>query len=430
MKDFGGPWASAAHLQATITKAAYPTLAIGDTATVNVGDAPAVYTWGKSNPNAAEEWLPPSWMTVLRDWQNLLTKAEYAPVNLAIMGHSLVFGANAAATDAEAEVSAFASLLRKKFARLLGAPEAGMIDLQSTQWTLAGASTATGSTGPACRGLTVNPGAGFTATITLPTCTYIDIYSTESNGSDGLPLTGAYAYSVDGGADVTVPYTATNGPKKVTIGPLTQGPHTLVLKKNDGTNAVYLGTVRYHSGRGVCVSRHGKLGWSVRDLLGRPGATNNTQTNAAVRERLKRGFAFYGSDTLNLLMCPRNDWKLQIAQSLTPAITAADVGEIVAYTAAQGIRTLVVNDPADQFPTDVAVGSYSQSDFDTAVKAATLANGGYWLSVKDAWGTYATAQASGLMDGVDRIHPPTLGHADIARFLFNELSLYRRRPAG
>lgn len=239
------------------------------------------------------------------------------------IGDSLVFGVNS-----ESDASVIANSIRDPlsapgqlgeiFAREFGVGYAGSMtpfftgtDSRVSPNALTVSST-TGPLGMVGRGTSTS---GSYVQFATPNCTSVDILFYND---DNTPNTGSFEYTVDGGTAVAVPLSSPfNANKTISITGLANTTHTIRLTSTHATNQNYWQGIRFHHGKGVCVARYSRPGWTSNDALGK-GALN-AGADANGQTRLALGI-HAGSPSLTVITLGHNDWGKQSTEISTPAV--------------------------------------------------------------------------------------------------------------
>jgi len=242
----------------------------------------------------------------------------------------------------------------------------------------------------------------------LPVCSEIKVMTWEDTATSyGVPA-GAIDVSVDGGG-ATV-YNGTGGAsvqklwQVANMTGLTAATHTVRLTRGAGLNALH--GVLYHSATGVTVLSMG-IGGSTTEHL-RAAASGDWSPSAAQTDRVARASFQTIPLDVAIIVVGHNDASQQVARSLTPTISAANLLATINYLRANSgaPAILIVTDPwpnltgsplayPDWWPALTAL-----ADGTTDVAAITTA---------DLIGTYAEGSAEGLYS--DSIHLSNAGYS-------------------
>lgn len=371
-------------------------------------------------------------VAALRPWYDAYADAGNSRALIHVAGDSLAYGlwsdGAATFTDAGSAPNSLSTQLARLMNARLGTPTTfSLVGVDGRNSFAGGSPQLNVGLAGLCRSLSTN---AETITFNLPACTAFDIIYYESDGSsingNASPNTGNGDYQVDGGAIVPITDAASiNQYKVVNVTSLANTTHTVIVRGGTG-GVFYPCQILAHSGAGVVVTRNGRAGYTLSDVLGR--TTNNNQSLAG-RDRLLLAFA-QGSPNLVILLTGHNECNLQSGTANGPQTVdgaAAVVKEVADLLAPLGIPLLLISEP-DPFVND-STFPFKFRDYwagwrSLAKPGSNVAH----LSIADYWGNFATSKASGYQSDASSVHPLRKGYGSIASLLAQALGrnpLYR-----
>jgi hypothetical protein len=320
------------------------------------------------------------------------------------------------------------------FARQFGLPRAGCLTANThaspdARVTRSAGVTDLATTGPMQTGVQFtnvsNAGGPGVITFSAPSCTGFDILVYQS--TSGAPTTGAFKYSVDGGAAVSVANTNL-GYRAVSVTGLSQNAHTIAIS-GDSNAPTYLFGIRYHSGAGVTVSRFAKAGGILLDAfgLGAPFPGNNTGVgNPPAQARLAASFGAWSPD-LTIIAFAYNDWLAQMTAQTSglksdPATYRTYLQMAVDSAIAAGGSVLLLGEPRGPAASTPAGGASFDAYLDVLKTIARNTDHCSALLTTELWKSPADAVALGLHSATTSVHPSRRGHGSIARMTYEALT--------
>lgn len=354
--------------------------------------------------------------TGLARWNAALAAATpgSSRLDIAVAGHSIVFGKGSANTNTETDAQvvdkAWVHRLRLRFAPTWGdAGEGLLIPVQDSRSTRSGGAASQRS--PFGQGYRV--GQGSTAKIGSVTLAGTEIW--VSYWQDTTSTTGPVTVTVDGVATVFPQRSEVNTTVLVKVTGLADTDHTVEVTGPSNRYA-YIASYGGARGTGVGVHRFGRAGATVNMLTRGP---SETITGTLIPKAIRDSVVAMGPK-LVILEFLTNDQSLQ----QTPiADFKSRHQELIDHFVAAGACVLLLADPEN----NAAAAGITETDYWQALKdLADLNEHVAAYSIKEQWGSYATANAAGLYMAGSSVHPSTLGHQDIADRLYGVLTT----PAG
>ncbi len=350
-----------------------------------------------------------------------LNNAKNQLIKIIVTGDSTVAGIgsdglNGSITDVVSDAFSFPAQLRYKYAKKLGTTEQGLIKASDSR-----NSTTGGPTVGATSGSIGNNGGGVlglnnTRSVTIVTpfpCTDIDLIYYEGSGLGGI-TSGAWQYTVDGGAAVPVANAGGNTTKIITLTGLANTTHTIVVSGTSATNALFSGLYYYNNTtKGVLVTNQGRSSIAVSDLVGQ-GSIINTDANG--QDRLINANLTIPSPDLVILYVGIND-----AATQQPITTFKNnLQRIINAITSVGGSILIVS----QAESPTKYTPLNQADYIQAQKDIALSNlNTTYISIQEQWGPYTNAAQYGLYTAASNttIHHSQIGYASVADIIFKTL---------
>ena len=369
----------------------------------------------------------------LRRTKSKIAKAHAAPVNILVVGHSVVSGAYAndatASADATWQMSGFVGVMRRYFDAVYGSVSPGALfpaENPATNFTLGGGATITGgnlSDGPGGWRVNLNNSA-YTCSVT-GTGKTLRVYGFST-------ASGAQArYTLDGGSLTNAATTSSGAMPNgnywyvfdIDLG--TNASHTVVLTGPASGN-YYVYGVQFLSDttKGVVCHRAGWSGKVITDLIAlsldgtdTAGPAWRTTLNANQKTEQHQSITTKMGVDLMVVMTDVND----LTGGWTNyAYTLADIQRhlqnLVTVNSAANVDTLLVCGPWRN-PSSYGSGvPFTQSEVIAQYKAVADANDRCdFLNLAANWDDYTDMDSAGLMH--DSVHPSSLGHAVLGRKL-------------
>lgn len=387
----------------------------------------------------------------LRRFRAALGDALYAPVHIACWGDSITEGVGTEnssniLSNLVADTQGWPGQIRALLAARLGLPGGGAITPFFT-----GSDSRVAKTGSPVADSVIGPmkwGARIKSAdmveFTTPACTAVDILYWAGGSADGSVI-GGFTYQVDGGALTTGLVggaNATPGYRVLSLTGLVNSAHVVRLVGGHASNVQHISAIRYHNNQGIVVSRWGRAGWTVPDMLGIGEASrNNAATGSAYsRARLLAAIGGYG-EHLTIIALGQNDATLQNVSMgggsggeavgiVYPNVETYETSlrSVVNSVTAAGGCCLLLNTalPPPGGATVPAGGQPYYAYHEAARRIATDADHVAHLSIADRWGrsgdmSLAENVSMGLLSAATSVHPSRRGHGDIAGALAQTL---------
>ncbi len=324
-------------------------------------------------------------------------------VNAVVIGDSWAEGGGAF----QSYSNVWAQQLQKHLQTKFGYHGTGVIPLHTASgaWTLTGTWATLPNLGPTQGGINAfnllyqQTGAANTAAMTLKYYGdhFVVYYATYTDSGAG------FGVSFDGGAATVygAATSATYTPASVSV-PVAAGWHTVTIAP-PATGNVYL-----YGGEWIA----GTSGVSVHNLA--RGGARAEAFGAATATELAWVPQIAGGVQLAIVSLGVNDY----GTSVLPATYQTNLQNIVGYL--QGLSPAPAILILDQANTNASGTTYAQSQYRAIEQALAIANGCAYLSVGERWGSYANANALGLM-AADGFHPSDEGYVDVDKMLERRL---------
>ncbi|MFD1107100.1 hypothetical protein [Sphingobium olei] len=387
----------------------------------------------------------------LRRFRAALGDALHAPVHIACWGDSITEGvgtenSTSIVSNSVADMQGWPGQLRSLLAARQGLPGGGAMTPffsgSDSRVTRSGTPTSDSVIGPMKWGARIK--SSDMVEFTTPACTAIDILYWAGGTTDGSVI-GGFTYQIDGGTVTTGlagGANATPGYRVLSLTNLANSVHVVRLVGGHATNVQHVSGIRYHNGQGVVVSRWGRAGWTVPDMLGiGESSRNNAATGSAhSRSRLLSAIGGFG-EHLTIVALGQNDATLQnVAMgggsggeaigTLYPTVETyeAQLRSVVAGVVAAGGCCLLLNTalPPSGGVTVPAGGQPYYAYHEAARRIAADTDHVAHLSLADRWGRAGDASMAenvslGLLSASTSVHPSRRGYGDIAGALVQTL---------
>jgi hypothetical protein len=344
---------------------------------------------------------------------SLLRKTEAAFANAAtsrrhvlVMGDSMGLGYNGVSV---VDANSYPKQLSTAIASALGiAPGgSGMTPVVSAGGVLNNLWTTTGTVNTSLYPAMLTMSSGSTATFAPPEAGTAVAFTYSD-------LSAAFTYSVDGGTAVAVTPGGTSTTKRVAVTGLASGPHTIRITQTAASGNVFLYTGEVYATTGVSV--HNLSYGGSRAGAGGPSASwtdTSSGTGTSIYGARKQSFdaAAYTPDLVVVCLGP-ND------------ILAGDSNA----TALGGLLTMKGWYPTADF---VLLNTWEQpaspagtwDSYRAAKYAWCDTNGAVYVDLSAKFGPVTTAQANGLVNTTDNVHPTDGANREIGRLLAAPLLL-------
>ena len=383
----------------------------------------------------------------LRRWRAALANAYYSPASIVAMGDSITNGVGSDGSSSSTVGGnatyiwrGWAGILRQLFAQTYGYPGEGFMRANDLGGRVvwAGGAVLNQSTGSYEQASRLN-GAGQTATYTLPVCDQIDFY-TWDGGS------GTVSYQIDGGASVNFSAGSNNSSAltwtKTSITGLMPDAHTIQFNGAAGCTlyvsaVAALKSVTCPDGvsriAGVQVHRNAVAGNTTANLVGLDSALNGNsagQTRMITAAAKTLGASQNTGPDLIIIPLGVNDYQqqnnlspTQVQPGTTPTTYAQNLRTFITTVLAASSNTciLLVGEPRSYAPPSPE--TYAEAQYYAQAKAiAASTDHVAFLDVGALWGAWTAGNAYGLYT-TNSVHPSQKGHADMARIIYNALTL-------
>lgn len=237
-----------------------------------------------------------------------------------------------------------------------------------------------------------------------------------------MGASGAYTYSIDGAAPVTVPAQANaNYATPLVVSGLPYGTHTVVVTPTTAS-LVYISKARVRPASGILVNNSGFSGTAAEDW----DQTDSTQssypaTTFSLSKLSGLGLTGPGIVVIDCGMLINSFFNnTGHTPNYTPAMAVATMNRIVSQMKAGGVNDIVLINPAApsttvQFGTYAVVPDATFEPYRQAMYSVADTNGVLLLDDVERVGLWAQANTNGLK--ADAIHDNATGYAEKAEAL-------------